>query len=266
MKKIVVFVFLSFLLSFGADSAENPVVIKIQGKPRPPQVSTEPVVEEQGSMMSQGYFAVLPMPSQTWLRKQGISVERDPFFIYDGDFTFLGKWRRALFAREIYTDMPEILKEWQALAQEAEELPFPWETMGSVRLVYQNGNALAELKNREDGETSLSQKIVFKNKDASLEFDLYVISEFLGDVLEVLVAEPFAVNATASTSEVLLASFKLVNRTSPTNLSVNFATNESFVDFLKKNPRRPIRVVFRLKGDAKKTTTIQLDNIVISYR
>ena len=136
--------------------------------------------------------------------------------------------------------------------------PFPWKKApGIAKLVLKNGNYMVQLSQGQFEHADFGQSIIFRNTNAKLNFNIYLMKNHKGSHLELLLRNP------NSGKEIVVTTHSLANLSSGEGLSLAFSANNEFIKLVRDNPGQLMDVLFRLKGN--QNTMIGLDNIEIVY-
>lgn len=192
----------------------------------------------------------------------------------DGNFEEIGRLKKDSQKLDTSKTGDLFMDTWMGILTSPKEF-FSWNTKGDVKLVYDGSNTLVELTQSKEGPASISQFFGFKNKDASIEFDVKIIKKTTSDELEVTVADvggpawgkPPAI-------EIPLETFRLSTIYPTKHISINLSNSKYFLDKQAKDEANDMDLVdasifgtitFRLKGNAEEPTTIRLDNLKVTY-
>lgn len=198
------------------------------------------------------------------------ALTHDMSNFHDGNFKLTDAIISAIMSDRILLNNPEIRENLKKNINNNKTLVFPWSNTGTVKLVKEDGNLLAELHQDSDDDTSLSQGVSFRGSNAAIRFYLETVNANPDDVLKV------EMRYTAADSElktITLDTYNLSNLSRQNNLTIDLSQKSRFVSALRElkgnaGKYQPIAdVVFRLEGrkNKDKPTAIRLGNFNISY-
>lgn len=211
------------------------------------------------------------------LRDSGINendlLTRDPSNFADGNFKILTALTNALNSDKLLKKYPAFRDNIKKFIIKHDELSFPWATQGIARRIYKGDKYLAELSCSKNEPTEISQTIIFKDKNASIDFDAYAISADERDELEVILRD-------SAGSEFVAGTYKLSRLSSTTHISldiskndwflkrykpVKFPENNDYANLAKLYQTAGFNVAFRLKCSGEDEAVLQLDNFKVIY-
>ena len=198
------------------------------------------------------------------------ALTRDMSNFHDGNFKLTDALISAVMSDRLFFNNPEIRENLKNNINNNKTLIFPWSNTGTVKLVKEDGNLLAELYQDGDDDVSLSQGISFRGSNAVIRFYLETVNTNPDDALKV---EMRYTGADSEPKTIVLGTYNLSNLSRQNNLTIDLSQKSRFISALRElkgsvGGYQPIvDVVFRLEGkkNKDKPTTIRLGNFNISY-
>lgn len=243
----------------------------------PPPVNTTPAERDLQSLIATAPKGISLLEFINELPDAGINkndlLTRDPSNFADGNFKILTTLTNALNSDKLLKKYPAFRDNIKKFIIKHNELSFPWTVTGIARRIYKRDKYLAELSCSKNEPTEISQNIIFKNKNASIDFDAYIIAADKQDELEVILRD-------SSGSEFVTGAYKLSRLPSTTHISVDISKKDWFlkryqpVKLPENNADESIgglyqtagfTVAFRLKCNGLGKTILQLDNFKVIY-